>query len=111
MAVKMISRHSRVWSNYARPKSLSFPLFSAPARCVFRTQRVFMKPPINGMKVRLRRSQVHASRTKVHAKRMKVLGQVSGAEEAERLRTAPVAVLPCLRSQITPTSEFYWPSG
>ena len=28
-----------------------------------------MKAPINGLKVRAKRSQVHASRTKVHAKR------------------------------------------
>src|ERR1017187_9025592 len=37
----------------------------------------FLKAPINGMKVRSKRSQVHSSCTKVHAKPMKVHGKVS----------------------------------
>jgi hypothetical protein len=46
-----------------------------------------MKAPINGTKARSKRDEVHLSRTKVHAKHMKVHGQVSWADEAERLRT------------------------
>jgi len=52
-----------------------------------------LKAPINGMKVRSKRSQVHASRIKLRAKRMKVHEQVFWAEEAEHLRTPSVAVL------------------
>jgi hypothetical protein len=65
---------------HARPKPLSFHPYSATSVACFPPKRVLLKAPINGMKVRPKRSRIYASRTNVHAKRMKVHGQVSREE-------------------------------